>query len=420
MRPRLSARFLFALIGAVSCLLAALALEGIFTKARTSRWVDDHDTPVLLFFSHSSSETERRLHEAEAHSGDVEVILTWNNMNDLDLHCVDPSGEEICFHHKLSEKTGGALDVDMNSGQRVSPTELYTNHPVEHIYWPHGRAPVGRYLVYVDHYSRHGGMDPTAYQVTVKEFGRTHVYNGVISYGYGRTARVPGKFISEFTTGRRAFEFVGLPAGFWRALLIIGVWSAAITGALASGLLGGLYLFYRRVYRKRFLPIGKTARIAGFGAVWGALAGCLGQGVYAFLPARFLQLHPSVSHAIGLALLASIVGIALGGIPHFKRGWAFLAGLLGGAASGWVFFKLYDVLGYSNRSEMIGRIAAAVVIGAFIGFTVALIVEPPPPPEEPIEYEDEALDGMQPLSLRANRIGPTGKLRRSGGVGVRG
>jgi len=418
MKPRFSARLLFALIGAVSCLLAALALEGIFTKAHTSRWVDDHDTPVLLFFSHFRSETERRLHEAEAHSGDVEVILTWNNMNDLDLHCVDPSGEEICFHHKLSEKTGGALDVDMNSGQRVSPTELYTNHPVEHIYWPHGRAPVGRYLVYVDHYSRHGGMDPTAYQVTVKEFGRTHVYNGVISHGYERPARAPGKFICEFTTGNRAFAFVGLPAGFWRALLIIAVWSAAITALLAAGLLAGLYFFYRRVYRKKFLPIGKCARIAAFGSMWGAVAGCLGQSVYAFLPTYALSHRPSLSHALCLALLAAIAGLALGSIPHLKRGWAFFAGLLGGAVSGWVFFQMYKLFGESIRSEMIGRVAAAAVIGAFIGFVIALIVEPPPPPEEPVEYEDSALDGMQPLSLRANRIGPTGKLRRSGGERV--
>ena len=54
------------------------------------------------------------------------------------------------------------------------------------------------------------------------------------------------------------------------------------------------------------------------------------------------------------------------------------------------------------------------ILGAAIGFVIALIVEPPVEPDEPVEYEDEALTGMQPLSLRANRIGPTGKLRRAG------
>ena len=128
MRPRLSARFLFAAIGAIACVLAALALEGLYGQTRTSRWVDDHETPVLLFFSHYRSETERRLQEANAKSGDVEITLTWNNLNDLDLHCVDPTNSEVFYGVKKSLLSGGELDVDQNSGQKP-----YTSQPVEHI-----------------------------------------------------------------------------------------------------------------------------------------------------------------------------------------------------------------------------------------------------------------------------------------------
>jgi len=409
MRPRLSARLLFAGLGAAACLLAALALEGVFGALHTGRWVDDHETPVLLFFSHFRSETERRLSEAEAHSGDVEVILTWNNLNDLDLHCIDPTGEEIYYAHKTSEKTGGALDVDRN----MSPP--YTKQPVEHIYWPHGRAPVGRYRVYVDHYARHGGLDPTAYQVTIKEFGRVHRYSGTISHGFERAPGAQGKFITDFTAGPSGFAFAGLPAGFWRAILVVAAWAAVFTAALCTVFLAGLHVFYRRIYRKRFLALGKSARIVLAGGVWGAIAGIAGQTLYFLLPSQFLKQHPQSAHIAGLTMLAAVIGLAIGGrVPHLKRGWAFFAGLLGGALAGEVFMRVYWIFTEGFRSEMWGRVAAAVVIGILIGFMIELIVEKPPEPEEPIELEDVGLDSLQPLSLRANRIGPTGKLRRAG------
>jgi hypothetical protein len=410
MRPRLSARLVFAGIGAVACLLAALALDGLFTLAHTGRWVDDHETPVLLFFSHIRSDTERRLQEANATSGDVEVILTWNNLNDLDLHCIDPNNEEIFYAHALSDKSGGALDVDRN----MRPP--YTKQPVEHIYWPHGRAPAGRYRVYVDHYARHGGLDPTAYQVTIKEYGRVHRYSGSISHGYEHPANTPGQFVCEFTAGPSGFAFAGLPAGFWRALLIIAMWAAMVTSVLCAAFLIGLHVFYRRVYRQRFLTSGKALRIVVNCGIWGGLAGALGQTNYALWPSAWLKWHPTWAHVAGLTLLAAIAGAALGGrVPHLKRGWAFLAGLLGGVAAGGLFFKVfYWALGESVRSEMLGRLAAATVIGATIGFMLELIVEEPEEPDEPVEFADAALDGMEPLSLRANRIGPSGKLRRAG------
>lgn len=418
-RPRFTARLLFALIGAAGCLLAALALEGLFGLAHTRQWLDNHETPVLMFVHHKHGEMERRLREANAQSGDVEITLTWNNLNDLDLHCLAPTGEWIYFERKVSEKSGGRLDVDRN----MAPP--YTQQPVEHIYWPHGRAPAGRYRVYVNHYSRHGSVDPTQYQVTVKEYGHVYHYSGSITRGDPHPAGTPGKFVTEFTAGRPAFELFGQPASFWVALLVIAGWAAALATALRFALLGGLHLFYRRVYRERLPSQPRPARTAIACALWAAFGGALAQTAYALAPSvqatvtqqpsDFLKFHPTQAHVAGLALLAAILGMAVGGrVPHLKRGWAFLGGLAGGALAGWLFMTVYLHMGESVGSEIGARAAAAAMIGALIGFMVALIVEEPEPPEEPIEYADEALDNMQPLSLRASRIGPTGKLRRAG------
>ena len=425
MRPRLWARFLFAAIGAAGCLLAALSLEGFYAPAHTGAWLSHDDTPSLLFFHRARTNTEKRLRDANAQSGDVEVTLTWNNLNDLDLHCVDPNGEEIKYDHKLSDKTGGALDVDQN----MSPP--YTQQPVEHIFWPRGRAPIGRYLVYVHHYARHGGSDPTPFEVTVNEHGRVLHFPGTISHGYERRAGDPGMFVCEFRTELRPFELFGLSEGFWRATFVVGLWCAVLAAALAAALLTGLNVFYRRIYKVRSPAAGKMARIVAVGSIWGAIGGALTQAAFALAPS-FLGGPAALSngagfgaallapaawrYAAGMALIAAVIGTALGGrVPNLKRGWAFLAGVVGGTVAGYLFLAIYVGLGASAGSEMWARPIAAALIGASIGFVIALIVEEPEEPPEPEEFEDETLDAMQPLSLRANTIGPTGKLRRASG-----
>jgi hypothetical protein len=131
------------------------------------------------------AEFAQRLQKAGAKSGDVQATLIWSNINDLDLHCIEPSGEEIFFAHRRS-RTGGELDVDMNAGRP------YTMQPVENIYWPKGKAPHGKYKVFVKHYSNHGGKDPTAYKVNILVGGRRQEYSGSIS----RTD--PKRLIAEF------------------------------------------------------------------------------------------------------------------------------------------------------------------------------------------------------------------------------
>jgi Ca-activated chloride channel family protein len=117
----------------------------------------DYVNRVLLLSD--GTELSARLKREEAKSGDVRVSLLWNNRNDLDLHVIDPSGEEIYYGNKRSFRTGGELDVDMN-------VRGETLKPVENIYWPLGKAPAGRYRVFVRNFGYHGAREPeTDFQV---------------------------------------------------------------------------------------------------------------------------------------------------------------------------------------------------------------------------------------------------------------
>ncbi len=106
-------------------------------------------------------------------TGDVQILLSWNNYNDVDLRCVDPSGNDICYSKKTSP-TGGQLEIDMNVSYPSS------RNPIENIYWPSGRAPQGTYKVYVTYYRKHEGIS-APYKVTVKYGSKTEEYTGVLN-----------------------------------------------------------------------------------------------------------------------------------------------------------------------------------------------------------------------------------------------
>lgn len=120
-------------------------------------------------------EVGRRLWMAGAQTGDVQVSLAWNNMNDIDLHVVSPTGEQIFFGHRRS-RCGGCLDVDMN----VYP---FNPQAVENVFWPHGLAPPGVYTVFVHHYRRHVPQNATPFEVHVLVKNHKEVFRGVVQYG---------------------------------------------------------------------------------------------------------------------------------------------------------------------------------------------------------------------------------------------
>lgn len=69
-------------------------------------------------------------------SGDVQVSVSWDAPTDVDLHVVDPDGEEIYFGN-LTSASGGTLDLDSN------PACSLDNINNENVVWPTGSAPRG-------------------------------------------------------------------------------------------------------------------------------------------------------------------------------------------------------------------------------------------------------------------------------------
>jgi hypothetical protein len=96
-------------------------------------------------------------------TGDVQVTLRWDAPVDLDLHVIDPAGEEIYYGNRTSA-SGGNLDVDANGGC----SSMMTN-PVENVFWPTGGAPSGKYQVSVVYYMDCGYSGPVSYTVTIKQ-----------------------------------------------------------------------------------------------------------------------------------------------------------------------------------------------------------------------------------------------------------
>jgi hypothetical protein len=96
--------------------------------------------------------------------GTIQVTLSWNNVNDIDLHVTDPNGETIYWKHPTSA-SGGYLDFD----------NIVAYGP-ENIYWKEARL-TGDYSVYVNHFA---GSTSANYKVVITAFGRSKTVSGSI------------------------------------------------------------------------------------------------------------------------------------------------------------------------------------------------------------------------------------------------
>ncbi len=107
-------------------------------------------------------------------TGDVQVLLSWNNYNDLDLIVTDPYSESVWYKNRRVS-SGGQLEIDMNVEYPDSKT------PIENIYWQQGGAPNGTYNVYLLYFKQHENIAANPYKIILKQGGKTNEYTGTIN-----------------------------------------------------------------------------------------------------------------------------------------------------------------------------------------------------------------------------------------------
>jgi hypothetical protein len=114
-------------------------------------------------------------------TGAVQVSVSWNVDSDVDLHVVDPDGEEIYFGNPESA-SGGQLDLDSNPDCDIDGKRN------ENITWKE-TAPPGTYTVRVALYDA-CGVSPSEYVVTIRVAGEpTRTFTGTLAgEGDGGTA----------------------------------------------------------------------------------------------------------------------------------------------------------------------------------------------------------------------------------------
>ena len=126
-------------------------------------------------------------------TGDVQILLSWDNYNDLDLVCKDPKNERIWFKKRKSV-SGGTLEIDMNVKYPDN------QKPIENIFWPVGKAPNGKYQISLIYYKRHIDQDLTNYKIHVNYGNKMKDYTGVIN----STDKV--KYIGGFILGNQKIK----------------------------------------------------------------------------------------------------------------------------------------------------------------------------------------------------------------------
>ncbi len=340
-------RLLFGIIGLIAALLMAGGMEWLFAALRAPDALQG--TRALLFYT--DLEIVRRLRERGAQFGDPQLSLMWHNINDLDLHCIEPTGTHIWFRNLRSEATGGELDVDANA----DPTTR-TSRPVENIYWSPGSAPQGTYEVYVHHYANHGAPDPTPYTLRIVTNGRVREFRGSLHPGEeSQHVRFDPAQVQDWAM------LEGESRG-WLALLTVAGWGAALGLALALML---------RLPQRWFgvdPALFRWERVLGNtigGGLIGAFSGAIGQLLFALLA----PIGEPFARIVGLMALGGLLGYGLHHcVPNLPLNPARLAGAAGG---------LLGAIGFlwalANMSDGAGRLLAAMLLGLAIGLMITLL-----------------------------------------------
>jgi hypothetical protein len=122
-------------------------------------------------------------------TGDVQVSVSWDTDSDVDLHVLDPTGEEV-YYGTPEVTSGGQLDLDSNADCAIDGVNN------ENVTWQD--APPGTYEVRVDLY-RGCDATPTNYVVTIQVVGQpTKTYTGTLTGEGDLGGEGDGQLIASF------------------------------------------------------------------------------------------------------------------------------------------------------------------------------------------------------------------------------
>ncbi|MCO6420066.1 hypothetical protein JYK14_28530, partial [Siccirubricoccus sp. KC 17139] len=138
-----------------------------------------------------------RAARAGGRTGRLQVILAWEDTNDLDLYVACPDGQVLGPDNSRGA-CGGRIDVDANRGG-PNPAPGLTRTPVENAVWD--RPPPGRYRVHVNACCGVVRQMPgSAFRITIRQEGQP---DRVVP-GYARAGTSPpGPMVAEFTVPPR-------------------------------------------------------------------------------------------------------------------------------------------------------------------------------------------------------------------------
>jgi hypothetical protein len=150
----------------------------------------------------------------------VEVNVSWNQPSDVDLHVVEPDGNEIFFGNKGPSPSGGVLDLDSNDAPPgVVGVCIIDNIDNENVSWPTGTPEAGTYQVKVDYFSTCGVSAVTSFVVTVTNNGVVSTFTGQFTpddqdfnqSGGGRLMTTFVHVITAASPAAHAWAFVSAP-----------------------------------------------------------------------------------------------------------------------------------------------------------------------------------------------------------------
>ena len=124
-----------------------------------------------------------RLAKHGAHSGDIQVSISWDDYNDIDLWVeFQPFNFRNQKHFigwtNRESINGGYLDIDMN-------VEPFTNEAVENIVWPKNRSPYGTYTVYAHYYHQWDRNHTTQVYLRVQADDKVTYRKSIVTFGHG-------------------------------------------------------------------------------------------------------------------------------------------------------------------------------------------------------------------------------------------